>query len=132
MEYRISERKMPVCLECGDKIRYGRADKKFCCDNCRTKYNNEQIKSSRTYRRRILGALDRNYEILEDLLKSDVTSIELIDLEGLGFCPGLMTSYCKQCRHDEYSCFDIKYIMTPTRVYSIKKISLNLRDRKTR
>ena len=123
---------MPVCLECGDKIRYGRADKKFCCDNCRTKYNNEQIKSSRTYRRRILGALDRNYEILEDLLKSDVTSIELIDLEGLGFCPGLMTSYCKQCKHDEYSCFDIKYIMTPTRVYSIKKISLNLRDRKTR
>ena len=132
MEYRILERKIPVCLECGDKIRYGRTDKKFCCDNCRVKYNNEQIKSSRTYRRRILGALDRNYEILDNLLKSDVTSVELIDLEGLGFSTGLMTSYRKLRRHDEYSCFDIKYIMTPTRVYGIKKISLNLRVRKNK
>jgi predicted RNA-binding Zn-ribbon protein involved in translation (DUF1610 family) len=132
MEYRILERKMPVCLECGDKIRYGRTDKKFCCDNCRVKYNNEQIKSSRTYRRRILGALDRNYEILENFLKSEVTSVDLIDLEGLGFSTGLMTSYRKLCRHDEYSCFDIKYIMTPTRVYGIKKISLNLRVRKNK
>ena len=132
MEYKILERRMPVCLECGDKIRYGRADKKFCCEGCRIKYNNDQVRSGRTYRRRILGALDRNYEILESLIKADVDSVELIDLEGLGFSPGLMTSYCKLCKRDEYSCFDIKYIMTPTRVYGIKKISLNLRDRKNR
>ena len=132
MEYKYFERKMPVCLECGDRIRYGRSDKKFCCDSCRVKFNNEQVKTSRLYRRRILGSLARNYEILEDLMRSEVMSIELIDLEGLGFSTGVMTSYRKVGRHDEYSCFDIKYIMTATRVYGIKKISLNLRVRRNK
>jgi predicted RNA-binding Zn-ribbon protein involved in translation (DUF1610 family) len=131
MEYKISLRKMPVCLECGDRIRYGRTDKKFCCDNCRIKYNNEQIKASRLYRRRILATLSRNYEILDGLLKSDVEAIELIELEGLGFSPGVVTSYHKVNKHDEYTCYDIKYIMTPTKICCIKKISLNLRVGKT-
>lgn len=121
---------MPVCLECGDKIRYGRTDKKFCCDGCRMKYHHEQVKSSKMYRRRILAILTRNYDILENLLKSEVTAVDLFDLEGLGFIPGVVTSYRKVNKHDEYTCFDIKYIMTPSRVTSIKKISLNLRDRK--
>lgn len=130
MEYKIANRKMPVCLECGDKIRYGRTDKKFCCDGCRMKYHHEQVKSSKMYRRRILAILTRNYDILENLLKSEVTAVDLFDLEGLGFIPGVVTSYRKVNKHDEYTCFDIKYIMTPSRVTSIKKISLNLRDRK--
>lgn len=131
MEYKISSRKTPVCLECGDRIRYGRTDKKFCCDGCRVKYNNEQVRSSRVYRRRVLGALSRNYEILDNLLRADVGSVDLLELEGLGFSPGVMTSHHKVNRHDEYTCFDIKYIMTPTRICSIKKISLNLHVGKT-
>ena len=87
---------------------------------------------TRLYKRRILGALTRNYDILENLMRAEVVSIELIDLEGLGFSTGVMTSYKKVGRHDEYSCFDIKYIMTATRVYAIKKISLNLRVRRNK
>lgn len=94
------------------------------------KYHHEQVKSSKMYRRRILAILTRNYDILENLLKSEVTTVDLFDLEGLGFIPGVVTSYRKVNKHDEYTCFDIKYIMTPSRVTSIKKISLNLRDRK--
>lgn len=126
MDYKVPIRKIPVCLECGDKIRYGRADKKFCCESCRSKYNNEQVRSGRIYRRRVMGALARNYEILDNLVKSNVDSADLYDLEGLGFSPGVVTSHRKVNRHDEYSCFDIKYIMTPSRLSSIKKISLNL------
>ena len=74
--------------------------------------------------------LTRNYEILDNLLKTDVDAVDLFDLEGLGFIPGVVTSYRKVNRHDEYTCFDIKYIMTPTRVSGIKKISLNLQVRK--
>ena len=74
--------------------------------------------------------LTRNYEILDNLLKADVDAVDLFDLEGLGFIPGVVTSYRKVNRHDEYTCFDIKYIMTPTRVSCIKKISLNLQVRK--
>ena len=76
--------------------------------------------------------LTRNYEILDNLLKTDVDAVDLFDLEGLGFIPGVVTSYRKVNRHDEYTCFDIKYIMTPTRVSCIKKISLNLRVGKNR
>lgn len=126
MDYKISLRKMPVCLECGDRIRYGRTDKKFCCDTCRAKYYNDQVRVSRLYKRRVLGALSRNYEILENLLRASVDAVDLVELEGLGFSPGVVTSYRKVNRHDEYTCFDIKYIMTPTRVSCIKKISLNL------
>jgi hypothetical protein len=130
MEYKIANRRIPVCLECGDKIRYGRTDKKFCCDECRMKYHHEQVKSSKTYKRRILSVLTRNYDILESLLRSGVENVDLLDLEGLGFIPGVVTSHLKINRHDEYTCFDIKYIMTPTRVTGIKKISLNLQVRK--
>lgn len=130
MEYKVANRKIPVCLECGDKIRYGRTDKKFCCDECRMRYHHEQIKSGKTYKRRILSVLSRNYDILENLLRSEVESVDLLDLEGLGFIPGVVTSYRKVNKHDEYTCFDIKYIMTPTRVTGIKKISLNLQVRK--
>ncbi|MBR5562868.1 MAG: hypothetical protein IKW11_01415 [Bacteroidales bacterium] len=130
MEYKIANRKIPVCLECGDKIRYGRTDKKFCCDECRMKYHHEQVKSSKTYKRRILSMLSRNYDILENLIRSGVESVDLLELEGLGFIPGVVTSYLKVNKHDEYTCFDIKYIMTPTRVTGIKKISLNLQVRK--
>lgn len=132
MEYKIAQRKMPVCLECGDRIRYGRTDKKFCCDECRLRYNYEQVKASKNYKRRVLAALSRNYEILEDILKSEVSSVSLLELEGLGFLPGMVTSYQKVNRREEYTCFDIKYVMTPTRVYGIKKISLNLRVGKNR
>ena len=82
------------------------------------------------YKRRILAALTRNYEILENLLKSDMDSADLFELEGLGFIPGVVTSYRKVNKHEEYTCFDIKYIMTPSRVTGIKKISLNLPIRK--
>lgn len=132
MDYKISDRKISVCLECGDKIRYGRTDKKFCCDNCRVKYNNEHAKAGRAYRRRVLGILSKNYDILEDMLRSDVTSVDLVELVNMGFVPGMVTSYHKVCRHDEYACFDIKYIMTSSRVYGIKKISLNLQMGKNR
>lgn len=126
MEYKISTRKTSVCLECGDKIRYGRTDKKFCCEDCRVRYNNHQARGSKIYRRRIQSTLSSNYAILDALLREGVTSVDIVELVSKGFVIGIMTSYNKVCRHDEYACFDIKYKMTASRVYGITKISLNL------
>ena len=78
-----------------------------------------------------MGALSRNYELLDNLIRSDIEAVDLMELEGLGFSPGVITSHHKVNRHDEYTCFDIKYIMTPTRICGIKKISLNLHVGKT-
>lgn len=122
MDYKKNERHMPVCLECGDTIRYGRADKKFCCDECRTKNFNEKAKKGRLFRRRIMSALSRNYEILDRLIRADVESVDMMSLVSMGFSPTLMTSCRKYGKHDECGCFDIRYIKTGTRIYSISKI----------
>ena len=122
-------RHMPKCLHCGDRITYGRMDKKFCCDDCRNRHYNEQNKAARSYRRKVIAQLTVNYEILDSLFRAGIYSIDLMDAATMGFAPGMITSCRRVGRHDEYCCFDIKYIMTSTRIYSISKlenVSLNL------
>ena len=130
MEYGKREKRMPVCLECGDKIRYGRTDKKFCCEDCKNKHYNRLAKVGRAYRRKIMNRLTRNYQILEQLIKDGVESVDLTDIVSAGFTPETVTGFHKnRCKSDKYWCFDIKYSMSDSRVYSISKIrnvSLNL------
>ena len=130
MEYAKREKKMALCLECGDKIRYGRTDKKFCCDDCRTRHNNKMAKVGRAYRRKIMARLTKNYMILEQLIKTGTKSADVMDLIAAGFAPDIVTGFHKnRFKSDEYCCFDIKYRMTDSRVHSISKIqnvSLNL------
>ncbi len=116
------ERHMPKCLQCGDKIRYGRTDKKFCCDECKNRHYNNLAKGSRTFRRKVLAMLSGNYDVLNEVLRSGASSIDLMDAVAMGFAPGVMTSCRKSGKHDEFGCFDIRYIMTRTRIYSISKI----------
>ena len=126
MEYPKVVRHIPECLECGHKIKYGRSDKKFCCESCRMKYNNAQIKAGRAYKRRVMKAIAGNYDILDKLIRAGVSSVDLFDLVNMGFVLEAVTSHRKVRHRDEYACFDIKYIMTPTRISGIMKISLNL------
>lgn len=115
-------RKTPVCLECGDKIRYGRTDKKFCCEECRTRHHNREASDSRAFKRKILRMLERNYEILDSMLRSGVTSSDLTDMLSFGFSPNIATSFRRHGAHYEYSCFDIKYRLTPGKISFISKI----------
>ena len=129
--YKKQTRIIPNCMECGDKIHYGRADKKFCSEECKVKYYNELGKVSRTYRRRVLSSISRNYEILDQIICSGVDNISLVDIMALGFVPGIMTSHRRIRGRNECACFDIKYYMTESRIYSIMKIrnvSLPLQD----
>jgi hypothetical protein len=73
-------------------------------------------------KRRILAVLDKNYEILDALVRSDMESAWLSDLMAMGFNPGYSTFYRKTGRRDYFHCFDISYVMTPNRLYSISKI----------
>ncbi len=123
MDYeKKNERHISICLECGDKIRYGRTDKKFCCEDCKNKHHNKLAKAGRVLKNKILGSINKNYEILDDLVRRGVDSIGLAEMMAIGFAPGIMTSYRKTGKHDEYTCYDIRYIMTKTRIYSISKI----------
>ncbi len=111
-----------LCLECGNVIRYGRTDKKYCCDECKTRHNNDLARAERVFRKKILKMIDRNYELLDRLVRKGEDSIDLAEFMAFGFVPGAVTSHRKSGKHDLYACYDIKYIMTPTRLYSIEKI----------
>lgn len=122
-------RNMPRCLECGEQIRYGRTDKKFCCEECKTRHHNNQAKAGRAFRNKVTSIMNRNYEILDELIRSGASSADLIDLMSVGFAPGIVTSYRRSGKHDVFTCYDIKYVMTRTRLFSIMKIqnlSVNL------
>lgn len=123
MDYsKRTSRCAPRCLECGDKINYGRTDKKFCSDECKNRHHNHKSRSARSIRRRVMSALEKNHEILEGFVRNGVDAVPLSEASVLGFDPAYVTSFRKVGRHDVYACFDITYTMTPSRLCSISKI----------
>lgn len=120
------------CLECGDKISYGRTDKKFCSDECKNRHHNHKSRSDRFIKRKTISILEKNYEILEGLLKVGMDTVLLSEILLMGFNPAYVTSFGRVNHHDVYACFDITYTLTPSRLCSISKIqnlSLNLQAR---
>ena len=129
MKYVRKLRNLPRCLHCGEKISYGRSDKKYCCEDCRVEHNNNVVRDSRVFRRRVLSQLSSNYDLLAAVINSGSDSIPLADIVSMGFLPSVVTSYSKVGKHVEFGCYDIKYRMTSAKVYYIYKIqnvSLNL------
>ena len=109
------------CLWCGADL-YGRPDKKFCSQACKNAWNNSRNSDNRLLRNRIITALMVNYRILERVLNAENSSLELRTAEDFGFRPSYITGYRRTCgRHDEYSCFDIRYCQTPTRLVNIRR-----------
>ncbi|MCD8207292.1 MAG: hypothetical protein LUD72_05080 [Bacteroidales bacterium] len=125
MEYKVKPVKSK-CLECGDAIEYGRQDKKFCCDNCKNKFHNRRTRGSKRAKLKILSSLERNYSILDKLLKINVTSMSVLELQHLGFNFDCVTSVQRIRRHNVFLCFDISFTVIADRVTSITRLSLNL------
>jgi len=111
-----------ACLQCGDKIVYGRADKKFCCPACKNKYHNKLSSQSKQARQMTVKLLEENYKILENLLRAGISSILIEDIEGLGFTTKLFTSSHRGRRGSIYYCFDIGYRMSEARLFRIERV----------
>jgi predicted nucleic acid-binding Zn ribbon protein len=73
-----------VCLDCGEII-VGRADKKFCSDQCRNNYNNRLNSESSAMVRQVNNALKKNRRILSELNPSDKVTVHKEKLSNLGF-----------------------------------------------
>lgn len=125
MAYGIDDNEVSFCLECGGEIVYGRSGRKFCSQQCKNLYHNRQHHYRRSVKLMVTGALEKNYEILERLLKADITSVSLGDLSQMGYNKEFMTSYHKISGHDECRCYDIKYYCTSTRIFNIQRVSLD-------
>ena len=111
-----------VCLECGDEIRYGRSDKKFCCDACKNRYHNRQAHDSRQFRQMVHSILDRNYLILDSLRRTTLKNIPLSDLVKMGFRKECFTSYRKSSRCEIFMCYDIRYFVSGDSVTTIFRV----------
>lgn len=112
------------CAFCGKPL-VGRTDKKFCCDRCRNSYHNRNNRKSRLIRDRISAALNRNYYILDLLVRSGRPSASLTELEQNGFRSFFVTGHRKTASgHEEYSCYDILYCQTGSRIFRIRRAEL--------
>ena len=107
------------CLECGDVLPYGRRDRKFCSESCKNRWHYQSHSWLKGLKVRTLATLDRNHAILERLLDSGVTSIDIPDLAQMGYNFDCVTSFHKVRNRGEYRCYDIKYCMSEGRVFRL-------------
>lgn len=73
-----------LCVECGEQI-IGRADKKFCSDQCRVSFNNKARSEKSNYVRNVNNILGKNRRILEQLNPTGKTKVSRSKLSLLGF-----------------------------------------------
>jgi hypothetical protein len=90
----MPEKQEKVCLECGEKI-IGRADKKFCSDQCRISYNNKLNSDETNYVRNVNNILRKNRRILIELNTTGKTRIASDKLNSRGFDFNYFTSTYK-------------------------------------
>jgi hypothetical protein len=93
-----------TCLNCQEKIR-GRADKKFCDDQCRNQYNNGMLRHVNNRMRNINNILKRNRRILAQFLEEENIKREVLLANGFHF--SYFTHYDEQSKTKFV--FDIGY-----------------------
>ncbi len=80
----MAKKEENVCLECGGKI-IGRADKKFCSDQCRVSYNNKLNRDETAYMNNVTNILRKNRRILVDLNPTGKAKVNRDKLNEKGF-----------------------------------------------
>lgn len=99
-----------VCMECGEKIK-GRADKKFCSDQCRISYNNKLNSDDTNYVRNVNNILRKNRRILMTLNTTGKTKVSRDKLNEKGFDFTYFTSLYKTKEGGIYHyCYEQGYL----------------------
>ena len=109
-----------TCLDCGQPIKVGRSDKKFCDDTCRTSYNNRQKEQKQEPAEQKLPAyitdineiLADNWRILKECLGNHETCLMKVrDLSGRKFSFKFFTSERINDGDQDvyYFCYDMGY-----------------------
>jgi len=98
------------CLDCNE-ILHGRADKKFCNDQCRNNYNNQLNSDSYNLVRNINNVLKRNRRVLEELNPGGKTKTTRKKLSAKGFNFDYFTSIYKTKSEKDYIfCYEYGYL----------------------
>lgn len=98
------------CPECGERIK-GRADKKFCSDQCRISYNNKLNSNQTNYVRNINNILRRNRRILVELNTTGKSQVTRAKLSNKGFDFGYHTNVYITKEGSQYKfCYEQGYL----------------------
>lgn len=109
------------CPQCGRVFDYGRVDRRFCSITCKNLWHNRQRYPSKEKEvRRVLRVLDNNRDVLEKLMKMGVNSIDRLTVIHLGFNMNYFTSLERVRHRWVYTCLDISYELTPTRIKNLR------------
>ena len=122
MKYKVEEGdNISRCLQCGSIIDYGgRPDRKFCSAGCKNRYHNyRRFRRRDLAQRSVVGKLAKNYEILDRIIHLGLDGMDRVTLAYMGFDPAYATSYCRMGRKNIYTCFDIKYELTPSKIRAV-------------
>ncbi|MDA9110875.1 hypothetical protein N9J89_01345 [Bacteroidia bacterium] len=100
-----------VCLHCNSPIQ-GRADKKFCDNQCRNDYNNTQNGKSNNYIRKVNRIIKKNRNILEELCPKDKSiKVRRQELSKVGFSFEYFTNtYTTKADKTYFFCYEYGYL----------------------
>ncbi len=108
-----------VCLECGEAL-IGRADKKFCNDQCRSAHYQKMQADSAPLIRSINNQLRKNRAILAKLNPDGKTKVKKAALEKEGFLFKYFTStYTTRENRTYYFVYDQGYLPLENDYYAL-------------
>lgn len=107
------------CAECGDEFT-GRADKKFCSDQCRTSFNNKLNSDANNYVRNINNILRKNRRILAGLNPNGKSKVHKDKLLEKGFKFSYFTNiYTTKAGKSYYFCYEQGYLAIDHDYYAL-------------
>lgn len=99
-----------TCWECSKPL-FGRIDKKFCNEGCRSTYYNRKHRETNVYVRRINKILKKNRDILAQINTSAQKRVTVKQLTKLGFDLEFYTNtYTTKTGKTYFFCYDLGYI----------------------
>lgn len=99
-----------MCSECGSTLK-GRADKKFCSDQCRTAFNNRERSIENNYIKDVNNILKKNRRILLHFNPDGKSRVTISKLKAKGFDFNYYTSTYKTKEGAQYFyCYEQGYL----------------------
>ena len=97
------------CLRCGTPFQ-GRIDKKFCCDDCRTDWNNERRRERDKKMREVNHILSANWKVLSDELRAGRSRRPAAELAARNFNFQIYTTQERRFPgRRTYWCYNLAY-----------------------
>ena len=102
------------CLNCGEDLKTGRSDRKYCDAQCRSNSNNQNLRETEKELLRINAILRKNRTLLKQLNPIGKTTIrkEVLTVQGFNF-QYFTNIYTPKNGNTYYFCYEYGYLFVP-------------------